>query len=239
MALPWQQGFFSKIIQVTPNTRLFFIKTKQPEAFDFIPGQFITLDMPIHEKPARRLRSYSIASAPNGTNEIELVIVLLEGGAGSTYLFNRIKEGDAVKLRGPQGVFTLPEEIDRPIYFICTGTGIAPFRSMLHHLQNQKIALRHPIHLIFGTRKKEDILYYEDMKQLEKAIDHFHYHPTLSREKWEGHTGYVHPVYEKLAANKEPAYFYLCGWKDMIKEARQRIEDLGYDRKCIHQELYG
>jgi CDP-4-dehydro-6-deoxyglucose reductase len=73
-------------------------------------GQFVTLDLPIHEKPNKRIRSYSIASWPDGTNVLELVIVLLEGGLGTTYLFNNIVVGSELTLRGPQGVFTLDEE---------------------------------------------------------------------------------------------------------------------------------
>lgn len=239
MAAPWRKGIFSKIEQVTPNTRLYFIKIPELEQFDFKPGQFVTLDFPIHEKPARRWRSYSIASPPNGTNEIELVIVLLEGGAGTTYLFNEVNEGMEVPVRGPQGVFTLPDEIDHDLFFICTGTGIAPFRSMLHHIRSTGLPKHKNIYLIFGTRTQKDLLYHEEMKQLEKDIENFHYIPTLSREKWEGRTGYVHPVYEELIAHKQPAHFYLCGWKEMINEAKQKILAMGYERKMIHQELYG
>ena len=76
-------------------------------------------------------------------------------------------------------------------------------------------------------------------KQLSRELDKFHYIPTLSREKWEGCSGYVHNVYEDLCAEKPAAKFYLCGWKAMIDEARKRITELGYDRKAIHLELYG
>ena len=239
MTLPWHKGVFSRITQVAPHTRLFFIRLGEMATFDFRPGQFVTLDLPIADKPARRWRSYSIASAPNGTNEIELVIVWLKGGLGTTYLFNEIKVGDEVTLRGPLGVFTLPETLEEPVYFICTGTGIAPFRSMLHHMRRTGAQHQHPVYLIVGTRRQEDLLYHQDMLALEKQLPYFHYLPTLSREKWSGATGYVHPLYEQLAAGSERGQFYLCGWKDMIKEAKERIQALGYDRKCIHQELYG
>ena len=63
--------------------------------------------------------------------------------------------------------------------------------------------------------------------------------PTLSREEWEGKNGYVHDIYEEFAKQRQPASFMLCGWKKMIDEAKQRILEMGYDRKCIHQELYG
>lgn len=248
MALePWRTGVVIKIEQQTEGTRRFFIQIPELEKFNFKPGQFVTLDLPIHEKPNKRWRSYSIASWPDGTNVFELCIVLLEGGAGTTYLFNEIKEGSEITLRGPVGVFTLPEVIEKDLYLVCTGTGIAPFRSMLHHITIHNVPHK-DIYLIFGTRKKENLLYYDELRELTEDIPHLHYIPTLSREEWEGKTGYVHQVYEDLVNDRKkivgadescPASFYLCGWKDMIDEAKKRIIELGYDRKCIHQELYG
>lgn len=242
---PWRKGIVTRIVDETNSTRRFWIQVTDVPVFDFAPGQFVTLDLPIHEKPAKRLRSYSIASWPDGTNVFELLIVLLDGGAGTTYLFRDIKEGSEITLRGPQGVFVLPNPIEKELYFICTGTGIAPFRSMAHHLYRHRIP--HPdIHLIFGTRTRQDLLYADELKDLETKMEGFHFLPTLSREQWEGHTGYVHTVYENLilakkndAATPPPAHFYLCGWKAMIDEAKKKIQELGYDRKAIHQELYG
>ncbi|WP_343744472.1 FAD-binding oxidoreductase [Chitinophaga sp.] len=236
----WYTGIVTRLLDETPNTRRFWIRIPELERFDFKPGQFVTLDLPIHEKKNKRWRSYSIASHPDGTNEFELVIVLLEGGVGSTYLFNEIKEGSTLQVRGPLGMFTLPADMEKDLFLICTGTGIAPFRSMMHHIQLHQ--LPHPnIHLIFGCRYEQDLLYADEMRQLDQDMPRFHYIPTLSRqEDWAGKKGYVHSVYEEiLAGDKRPANFYLCGWKAMIDEARQRITAMGYDRHDIHLELYG
>jgi CDP-4-dehydro-6-deoxyglucose reductase len=176
---------------------------------------------------------------------IELLIVLLEGGLGTTYLFNEVHEGSELTLRGPQGVFILPEPIDKDLYFICTGTGIAPFRSMIHYIQLHDIPHK-DIYLLFGTRSQKDLVYMEEMRRMEKEVEGFRYIPTLSREKWDGCCGYVHAIYENLvhekmngSAHVPSAAFFLCGWKNMIDEAKKRIMELGYDRKAIHQELYG
>jgi ferredoxin-NADP reductase len=255
MPLPWQNGKVIRIENETKNTRRYWIEIPGVESFDFEPGQFVTLDFPIDERPARRRRSYSIASWPDGTNVIELVIVLLEGGAGTHYLFNQIDVGSELTLRGPLGVFTLPKPIDRDLFFICTGTGIAPFRSMAHYIFNHQIE-HQDIYLIFGCRKFEDALYREEMEELDKKMKNFHYIPTFSREipgdiNRLVRTGYVHAVYEEICNQKatvkveenlrvvKPAHFFLCGWKAMIDEAKQRIMSLGFDRKSIHQELYG
>ena len=246
MALqPWRKGIVIRIQEETYNTRRFWIQVPELESFDFIPGQFITIDFPIHEKPNKRWRSYSIASWPDGTNVIELLIVLLDYGLATTYLFNDVKVGSELTFRGPQGVFTLPQPVEKDLYFICTGTGIAPFRSMVHHIANHNLPHKN-IYLIFGTRSKKDLLYPEEMKALEKKVAGFQFIPTLSREQWEGCCGYVHAVYEQLIHQKmeggtelPPANFYLCGWKNMVDEAKKRILELGYDKKDIHLELYG
>ncbi|HVU97614.1 MAG TPA: FAD-binding oxidoreductase [Puia sp.] len=246
MPQPWQTGTVIRIEQEASQTRRFYIQIPAMDSFDFKPGQFVTLDLPIHEKINKRVRSYSIASWPNGTNVIELVIVLLEGGAGTNYLFNEVTVGSELTLRGPQGVFTLPEPIDKDLFFICTGTGIAPFRSMSHHILNCNIPHR-DIYLIFGCRHFEDCLYRQELTDLAEKIPAFHYIPTFSREKADAanpllRTGYVHAIYEELCranGSLRPANFFLCGWKNMIDEAKQRIQALGYDRKSIHQELYG
>jgi CDP-4-dehydro-6-deoxyglucose reductase len=241
MLEPWRTGTVIKIEDASESTRRFWIQIPELDSFNFKPGQFVTLDLPIHEKTNKRWRSYSIASAPDGSNIIELVIVLLEGGLGTTYLFNEIKVGSNITLRGPVGVFTLPESLDKDLFLICTGTGIAPFRSMVHWIHQQKIAHKN-IHLIFGCRKLTDQLYGSELKALEVQENNFYYHPVFSREDAVpdgAHKGYVHALYEQLLAAKNPSQFYLCGWKNMIDEAKQRIMAAGYDKKDIHLEIYG
>jgi len=234
----WQKGIVKKIEQVTYNTRHYVIELPETEVFDFRPGQFVTLDLPIHEQRNKRWRSYSIASAPNGSNTIELIIVYVEGGAGTQYFFDEVKEGSELTLRGPHGIFVLPEVLDKDLLMICTGTGIAPFRSMVHHVHNQNIAHRN-MYLIFGTRTQQDLLYAAELRRLEMQVEGFRFLPTLSREGWDGHTGYVHGIYEDICAGRPDAHFMLCGWRSMVDEAKQRILDMGYDKKAIHLELYG
>lgn len=239
MALqPWRKGIVVKTEQVTHSTRSFFIQIPELEVFDFKPGQFITMDLPIDEKQSKRLRSYSIASAPDGSNTFELLIVHAQDGAGTSFLFNEVKAGHELKLRGPVGVFTLPKTIERDIYFVCTGTGIAPFRSMIQHIFKNQLPHKN-LCLIFGCRKKEDLLYYDELMALQGNLPGFTYIPTLSREEWQGRRGYVHAIYEELTAGNPIADFYLCGWRNMVDEAQKRLKAIGYTDKNIHIELYG
>jgi len=254
MLQTWIKGIITNVIDETKTTKRFMITVPGIERFDFEPGQFITIDLPIHEQKNKRWRSYSIASVPCGTNQFELVIVRLEGGAGTKWFWDNGHPGEEILFRGPQGKFTLPPTIDRDLFLVCTGTGIAPFRSMIHYIQQHNIP-HQKIYLIFGCRKFGDELYFKELKQLEQQLENFYYLPTFSREPVDNHllmrTGYVHGVYEEFIKQNmilnntgngpelKPAYFYLCGWKNMIDDAKQKILMFGYDKKAIHLELYG
>jgi CDP-4-dehydro-6-deoxyglucose reductase len=235
---PWRICKIIRIQKEAPETLRFWFQAVELDRFDFKPGQFVTLDLPIHEKPNKRWRSYSISSWPDNSNIFELIIVRNESGPGTNFLFGDATIGKEIPFRGPQGVFTLPECIDKDLFLICTGTGLAPFRSMLHHILFNNIPHK-DIYLIFGTRNRESLLYYEELRTLSTKYPEFHYIPVLSREQWEGQTGYVHDAYTTLLSKKQPADFFLCGWKNMINDAKQRIQEMGYDKKSIHQEIYG
>ncbi|MFN4083482.1 MAG: ferredoxin--NADP reductase [Bacteroidia bacterium] len=226
------------IIDVNSAIKRFFFKVLHTDKFDFKPGQFVMINLPIDSKIS--YRSYSIASAPNGTNIFELIIVLNPPGMGTPYMWDNFKKGMIVPVAGPLGKFNLPENILHDICFISTGTGIAPLRSMLHHIYNTKMH-HHRIYFIFGSRKKEDLLYKDELEDLQKTHPEFHYIPVLSRETpetWYGRIGYVHQVYEEIFHNKRPAHFYLCGWTAMLKEARERLALMGYTKEHIKFENY-
>lgn len=248
MLQPWLKCVVIKTEDITHSTRRFWIQVPELESFDFEPGQFVTFDLPIHEQRNKRWRSYSIASAPDGTNVFELVIVLMEDGLGTPHLFNDVKVGSELIVRGPQGKFTMPNNLDKDLYLICTGTGIAPFRSMANHIHAHQLPHKN-IHLIFGCRAFSESLYEQELKQLEKEMPGFYHHPCFSRELSVNagqYSGYVHACYSKIIETSQielgqlpPAYFYLCGWKNMVDDAKQKLMEIGYDKHAIHLELYG
>jgi ferredoxin-NADP reductase len=241
MPTTWHDGIVRKIELVSPNVRHFQVEVLGVPSFDFVAGQFITLDLPIGEKRLQRWRSYSIANAPNGSNQLELCIVNASEGLGSTYLFDEIQEGSMLKIKGPDGGFVLPEKIEKDLVFICTGTGIAPFRSMIHALQKSGKTHR-KLHLIFGTQVETGILYRDEFEKLASEMPGFQYDVALSRQAdWPGRKGHIHQIYlEQYSCPHPDVTFYLCGWRNMIDEAVDNlVVKLGYDRKQIHYELYG
>lgn len=228
----------SEIIKETKSNWRFIFEDPLNE-LRFIPGQLIQLCAKPGEKDSV-VRNYSVASWPDGTNKFELIITNLEGGAMSDYLFKEVNIGDEFLYRGPMGVFTLPEKIERDIFFVSTGSGISPFRSMVNWIAENEIPHQN-IKLYFGTRTQEDICYWDEMKLLEDILPNFEFIPVLSREEWDGKTGYVHKHYLNLvdSALEKPLIYY-CGWDRMISEGRQHLSERGFEMmKDIRVEIFG
>ena len=237
MKINYRLATIIEIVDESPAVKRFYFKFPETELFDFKPGQFVMIDLPIDSKITNR--SYSIASAPGNDNIFELIIVLNPTGIGTPHMWEHFQIGDSVPVAGPIGKFTLPDQISNDLCLIATGTGIAPLRSMLHHIINKNIPHKN-IYLVFGCRTTQDILYKLEMQELTDKYPYFSFIPVLSRpnEDWTGAHGYVHHVYEQIIADKRPATFYLCGWKNMIMEARERLAAIGYDKSQIKFELY-
>jgi ferredoxin-NADP reductase len=252
----WYDSHIVKIENETPTTKRIWVKVETDEPLTYQAGQFVTMDLPISEKRLKRWRSYSIANAPNalntdgtylinteGSTELEFCVVKAENSTGgSKYLCEEATIGTPIRFKGPDGTFVLKQPLDNhDLVFICTGTGIAPFRSMIWDIYNQQIPHR-KIHLIFGARYEKDILYRKELEEFDTLLPNFKFDIALSRETaWQGHKGYVHSIYTEGYREKRPDVdFYICGWSNMIDDAVAKlIVDLGYDKSQIHYELYG
>jgi ferredoxin-NADP reductase len=227
-----------KIEDESDAVKRFYFKMPDEIIFEFKAGQFVMLDLPLDAKFTNR--SYSIASAPSNDNIFELCIVINEDGLGTPWIWENVEVGTKLKCTSALGKFVLPETIDCDLCFVATGTGIAPVRSMIGEIYNKNIP-HQDIYVIFGNRFIKDILYRNEFDSLQTQHPEFHFIPVLSRETaetWKGTIGYVHQVYEKIFADNRRAYFYLCGWSAMVKEARDRLKARGYTKNELKFELF-
>lgn len=224
------------IIDESPIVKRYFFRMPDTVAFRFQAGQFVMLDLPIESKFTNR--SYSIASKPTTDNIFELCIVLKEDGAGTPHIWKHVNVGSMVRTAGPLGKFVLATQHPGDICFLATGTGIAPLRSMLLHILQEQIPHQN-IYMIFGNRLEQDILYRAEMEQIQALHPGFHFIPVLSRATdWKGKKGYVHDAVKDIFGDGHPATFYICGWKNMVREAREHLRNIGYTKTDIKFESY-
>ena len=229
------------IIKETEANWRFIFEDPLVDQINMIPGMLVQLCC----KPGQDdsvVRNYSVASWQDGTPRFELIVTNLVGGKMSDYLFKEAKIGDEFVYRGPMGVFTLPDDLtERDIYFVSTGSGISPFRSMINDIYINNRPFKN-IKLFFGTRTEADIVYRDELELIDQNLPGFEYIPTLSREKVPGIAeGYVHKHYLDLIdkLDHKPLVYY-CGWDRMIREGRDHLAERGFEMsKDIRVEIFG
>jgi ferredoxin-NADP reductase len=217
--------------------RHFEFEVPEVSDFRFTPGQFISVIDRVDTKELTR--AYSIAS-PRGGNRFALCLNRVPNGHVSPHLFG-LSPGDEIEIREPLGYFTMRHPGHRSV-FVATGTGIAPFRSMLlDHLPTT-----HPhVTLLFGVRYEEGLLYRSEFERLERDYPTFRFLPTVTRPtgEWRGRQGRVQAHLDEaldLKSYEDPSTVdvYICGLKEMVDDVRRELKARGFDRKQIIYEKY-
>jgi len=229
--------FSAKVIairQLTQDVRQIDVRLLEPPEIRFKAGQFVSFEVPDAKTGRTVTRPYSIASGPSSLHTISLLLNLVRGGPGSTYLFG-LREGDTTTFSGPAGNFYLRDDPGRDLLFVATGTGIAPIRSML--LANLERPLPRPATLLWGLRSQEDVYYEDELVGLSRVQD-MSAIITLSRPQpgWIGTTGRVTTLVQEQIHDVKRLAVYLCGNSAMIKEVTGLIRAKGL---CpIYREKY-
>jgi ferredoxin-NADP reductase len=206
--------------------------------FGFVAGQWLSFKQ-VKPDGEELTRAYSIASPPGEDARFALCLNRVQDGFMSNFLCD-MKEGDEIRCQGPFGDFILRPPM-RDTIFIATGTGIAPFRSMLHWLLADES--RHQgkqLWLLFGNRYEKDIYYHDEFQRLAGQHSNFHYLPTLSRgaAEWQGLRCYVQEHVTGIAQGRPDMHAYICGLDKMVKANREVLTSLGWNRKSIRYEKY-
>ncbi len=211
-----------RIRTLTPDIKEVRLAILEPaDGITFKPGQYIQLEIPPYaHSRGPEFRAYSIASPIDSHHFVELIITRVEAGVVSTYVHEFLKEGDELTLRGPFGEFYLRDS-DREIVMIATGSGLAPFRAMLAQLRESGSGRRATLY--FGDRRPFDLLYHEELLELERLLPDFTYVPTLSRtiaeDQWTGEKGRVTDLLQKHIPGNAPIDVYICGAPAMVQSS--------------------
>lgn len=218
------------------ETRHFKLAFDPGTEFDFEAGQFLNILVPETSEHKALKRPYSIASPPIWKGFLDLCWKRVPGGIATNYLWT-LKEGDKLQIQGPLGRFTPRQPLPKTIIFISTGTGIAPFRSMIHVLLRDNAPC--DIWNIFGNRFEEDVLYKEEFEELARKHSNYKNVFTVSRPKtWKGETQYVQHMLKKYIPDAKDKHIYICGLTSMINEVVAAATEMGFAKEQIFYEKY-
>jgi len=228
------------ISDLTHDIKLLRIRLLDPDTLEFVAGQYVQLQAPAYgDNPDPVYRAYSMASPPSDSHVIELIIRLVPGGICTTWVFEMLKEGDEVLLNGPYGDFRLSDS-QREMIWIAGGSGMAPFWSIIRHMDEKGIARK--CTYFFGANKKRDMFLVDEFRAIEKKHDWFTFVPALSDpaagSDWDGERGLITEVVDRRVEAGGEKEGYLCGSPGLINAAIKIIKAKGVPENCIYYDKF-
>ena len=233
-------GRLSRWEEIAPGLAIVGVQALE-DPFPFEPGQYATLGLMGTEKLVQR--PMSVSSSADDLSEYEFFIRLVESGGFTPLLWERTV-GDAINIKGPKGKFLLQDDGRRAL-FVASGTGLAPFISMIETLRDRD--QMRDIVLLHGVSYDYDLAWRGELTELEQS-DGFplRYVATVSRPQqcpdWTGCTGRVEGIVESQLGEHgltpENTTIYLCGNPDMITAVDEIATAHGFPPEQVRKELY-
>jgi ferredoxin-NADP reductase len=235
--LTWQ---LADVLDVTPETaRVKTLALDAPGWSGHRAGQHVDVRLTA-EDGYQAERSYSIASAPNGTH-LELTVECLDDGEVSPYLTDELRAGDKLELRGPVGgYFVWESSVGGPVLLVGGGSGVVPLMAIIREraVAHSDVDMR----LLLSSRTWDDVIYRDELEGLAGGgltVTH-----TLTRSQPEGWTGYARRIDGDMLAEVGPGpadrpHVYVCGPTPLVEAVATSLVRLGHEPLRIKTERFG
>jgi len=237
--LTWQIAEVVEVVSETPRVKT--IAFDVPGWMGHRAGQHVDVRLTA-EDGYQAQRSYSIASAPDGTRtRVELTVERLDDGEVSPYLTDELRPGDRIELRGPVGgYFVWEPSRGGPVLLVGGGSGVVPLMAMIRvgAAAGSDVDTR----LLFSSRGWEDVIYRDELERLDGGrlrVVH-----TLTRSQPPGWTGYARRVDAEMLAEVGPGpaeqpHVYVCGPTSFVETVSAALVQLEHDPQSIRTERFG
>ena len=238
--LAWQIATVTAIRQETATVRSFTFAV--PEWQPHLAGQHYDVRLTAQDGYQAQ-RSYSIASEPMRIGEIVLTVERIEGGEVSSYFHDVAVVGDRIEIRGPiGGYFVWEAAMGGPLLLIAGGSGVVPLMSMLRHRAGA--GAKTPTALLFSSRRRDDVIYFDELESLQADDRTLHVFHALTREQPPGWSGYSRRIdrsmlVDVLAATGGQPRVFICGPTLLVEAAAEGLVGLAVDPSQIRTERFG
>jgi ferredoxin-NADP reductase len=238
--LEWQIARLTRIRPETPTVKT--LTFSLPSWNPHLPGQHYDIRLTAPDGYQTE-RSYSIASEPERTGEIDLTIERLQDGEVSPYLDDILVVGDLVELRGPiGGYFVWEARLGGPLLLVGGGSGVVPLMSMIRH--RAVVGSKAPVWLLYSVRSPEEIIYADELKRLSADGDGLEVIYTFTRQSPPGWTGYQRRIdaqmlREVIGPIEASFRAYVCGPTLLVELVANQLVQLGIRPENVRTERFG
>ena len=208
----------------------------------FQAGQFVVLRLLIDPNKAPVLRSYSLSDLP-AADHLRISVKSELNGMGSSFLCNRVREGDVLDVSAPRGSFTL-RPCQSPVVLLSAGVGATPVMAMLHALAAERS--QREIWWIYGARNRVDHPFAEESRSLLKQLSRGRGYIVYSRPAATDQVGadfdapgHIDAALLERIGVSESSDFYLCGPTSFLQNMRDGLRTWGVLGENVHTEIFG
>jgi propane monooxygenase reductase subunit len=186
-------------------------------------------------------RSFSMANTSSlESGQLEFVIKVYPDGLFSRFLDTEVKVGDRLDITGPFGVFTLRDAPGSDLVFVGGGAGMAPILALLRTMAERGIDRKTTFY--YGARRKRDLCFEDELRELESRLPSFRYVPALSEpddsDGWDGEVGLITDVVRRGESSLVRTDAYVCGPPPMVEAALELLPALGVADKRIFYDKF-
>jgi len=221
---------------VTHDMRHLVVRLVEPAAIKFFPGQYVDFVIPGTDET----RSFSMANTSSlESGQLEFVIKVYPDGLFSRFLDTEVKVGDRLDITGPFGVFTLRDAPGSDLVFVGGGAGMAPILALLRTMAERGIDRKTTFY--YGARRKRDLCFEDELRELESRLPSFRYVPALSEpdgDDWDGEVGLITDVVRRGESSLVSTDAYVCGPPPMVEAALELLPALGVADKRIFYDKF-
>jgi stachydrine N-demethylase, reductase component len=241
-AAPWNDTELLECAMVIPeasNCATIAFRAPSGAWFDYQPGQFLTLDVPIPGGSVQR--TYTISSSPSRPLSMSITIKAQPDSIGTRWLLDHLKPGMRIKAYGPAGQFTFLRHPAKKYLFISAGSGTTPMMSMTTWAWDS--GEMPDIVYVHAARKPSDIIFKHRLEQFASRVPGLQLHFTVEEVEpfsvWSGYRGRLSQIMLGLMA---PDYLdrevFCCGPEPFMQAVRDMLDSLGFDFTHYHEESF-
>ncbi|MEY4617016.1 MAG: hypothetical protein RJB66_1976 [Pseudomonadota bacterium] len=221
----------------TDLIREFVFQCKDSSSFKFRAGQFLMLNLTNPAGGKDILRAYSLASGEQDPKLFRLLIKYIPQGIASEFFWN-LKQGDEIRFTGPFGKLFFPEPPKSHLFFMSTGSGLAPHMSYI-----ETFLEKYPnkqFEFLIGVRTQNDFFMQSYLEDKKSRFKNFNFQFVLSRpdDQWSGRCGYLQHQINSLGFEKSDCQFFICGNEDMAKDSKNCLLEQGLSADQIFVEIF-
>lgn len=231
----------TSVIEEVPGVKTFILEPQDKGGIVYKAGQFLTFAFQNHHKEERR--SFSISSNPERGEPLAITVKRIDNGVFTRYLVDDAKAGDVLYTTGAAGLFVLPGDLAayEQVFFMAAGIGIVPvfaiIKSLLQHSSKNIV-------LLYSNKKKEDVVFYEKLVELQVAYPgrlriEFLYSSAFTLARARLNKALLPQLVDEYAlTEKDKMLFYTCGPFDYMRMVILALEEYGIKAGQIKKENF-